>query len=70
MAIVSAMTEVFIEVFTWLTEAIQAVLSVFYTTTENGGELTVLGVLAIIALAISMFFLIVGLSQNFLHLRG
>ena len=67
MSIVSAMTEVFTEVFTWLQSAISTVLNVFYNT-ESG--LTVLGVLAIVALAISIFFLLVGLIQNFLHLRG
>lgn len=69
MEIITAMTEVFGEVFIWLQSAITSVLSVFYTSGENGG-LTVLGVLALVALAISIFFLLVGLIQNFLHLRG
>lgn len=63
------MTGVFDAVFTWIKGAITAVIEVFYTTGENGG-LTFLGVLALIALAISIFFLLVGLIQNFLHLRG
>ncbi len=67
MEIVAAMTDVFEAVFTWLQSAITSVLSVFYSA-ESG--LTVLGVLAIVALAISIFFLLVGLIQNFLHLRG
>lgn len=69
---ISAITGVFDAVFTWLKTAITSVLSVFYTagSGDTGGQLTFLGVLALIALAISIFFLLVGLIQNFLHLRG
>lgn len=66
-AILSAMTQVFTAVFAWLMEAISSVIGVFYVA-ETG--LTLLGVLAIIALSISLFFLVMGLIQNFLHLRG
>lgn len=69
MEIIASMTEVFSEVFTWLQSAITSVMAVFYTPGADGG-LTVLGVLAIVALAISIFFLLIGLIQNFLHLRG
>lgn len=71
-AIITAMTTVFDAVFTWLKTAITSVISVFYTagTGEAAGQLTFLGVLALVALAISIFFLLVGLIQNFLHLRG
>ena len=71
-AIISAMTAVFDAVFTWVKSAITSVIEVFYTTGSGdaGGQLTFLGVLALIALAISIFFLLVGLIQNFLHLRG
>lgn len=69
-AIITAMTAVFTAVFEWIMGAISAVIPVFWNATEGGGELTFLGVLALIALAISIFFLLVGLIQNFLHLRG
>ena len=71
-AIVTSMTTVFDAVFTWIKSAITSCIQVFYTagTGETGGQLTFLGVLALIALAISIFFLLVGLIQNFLHLRG
>lgn len=71
-AIITAMTAVFDAVFTWLKSAITSCISVFYTagTGDAGGQLTFLGVLALIALAISIFFLLVGLIQKFLHLRG
>lgn len=71
-AIITAMTTVFDAVFTWIKSAITSCIEVFYTagTGDSAGQLTFLGVLALIALAISIFFLLVGLIQNFLHLRG
>lgn len=71
-AIITAMTTVFDAVFKWVKTAITLCIEVFYTagSGETGGQLTFLGVLALIALAISIFFLLVGLIQNFLHLRG
>lgn len=71
-AIITAMTTVFDAVFTWVKSAITSCIEVFYTagSGETAGQLTFLGVLALIALAISIFFLLVGLIQNFLHLRG
>ena len=70
--IITAMTTVFDAVFTWLKTAITSCISVFYTagSGSESGQLTFLGVLALVALAISIFFLLVGLIQNFLHLRG
>ena len=72
MAIITAMTGVFDAVFQWIMTAVNAVIPVFWTagTGESGGQLTFLGILALIGLAISIFFLLVGLIQNFLHLRG
>ena len=64
--VISAITAVFTAVMSWIITAIQSVVAVFWT----GEALTFLGVLALIALGISIFFLLVGLIQNFLHLRG
>lgn len=64
--VITAMTAVFTEIFEWILGAINAVLAIFWT----GEALTFLGVLALVALGISIFFLLVGLIQNFLHLRG
>ena len=64
--VISAITSVFTAVMGWLQTAITSVVAVFWT----GEALTFLGVLALIALGISIFFLLVGLIQNFLHLRG
>lgn len=70
--IITAMTTVFDAVFTWIKSAITSCIQVFYTagSGDSAGQLTFLGVLALIALAISIFFLLIGLIQNFLHLRG
>ena len=69
-AIITAITTVWTSIFTWIISSIQSLVPIFYTTTETGGELTFLGVLAIIALGVGIFFLIMGVIQNFLHLRG
>jgi hypothetical protein len=70
--IISLITAVFTEVFSWLKTAITSVLAIFYTpgVGDAAGSLTVLGILALIALAVSIFFLLMGLIQNFFHLRG
>lgn len=72
MGIITAMTNVFDAVFTWILSAVNAVIPIFWTagTGDTAGQLTFLGILALIGLAISIFFLLVGLIQNFLHLRG
>lgn len=72
MTIITAMTGVFDAVFMWIMSAINAVIPIFWTagTGDKAGELTFLGILALIGLAISIFFLLVRLIQNFLHLRG
>lgn len=72
-AIITAMTAVFDAIFTWIASAITSIIPVFWvapTGEQTTGQLTFLGVLALIALAISIFFLLMGLIQNFLHLRG
>lgn len=67
MNIVTEMTEVFTEIMQWIITAITSVVGVFWNT-ETG--LTFLGILAIVALGVSIFFLLMGLIQKFLHLRG
>lgn len=59
-------TSVFSEVITWIVSALESVLAVFYAD----GALTFLGLLGVAGLAISVFFLIMGVIQNFLHFRG
>lgn len=68
----SVITDVFSEIIDWIITALQAVLAVFYTpgVGDAAGSLTFLGVLSVAGLAISVFFLIMGVIQNFLHFRG
>lgn len=65
-SVISAITAVFTAVMEWIITAITAVVAVFWT----GEALTFMGVLAVVGLAISIFFLLLGLIQNFLHLRS
>lgn len=70
-SIITAITTCWTAIFTWLTTSISSLVPIFYEVDAQGeGSLTFLGVLAIIALGVSVFFLIMGLIQNFLHLRG
>lgn len=64
--LITAITAVFDAVFTWLVSAIQVVIGLFWAE----GALTFLGVLALIALAIAIFWLLVGVISSFLHLRS
>lgn len=65
-SLITAITAVFDAIMTWLTGAIETAITLFWAE----GALTFLGILALIALGISIFFLIVGLISNFIHLRG
>lgn len=66
-AIVTAITSVFGAISDWVVDAIPKAVGIFYNA-EAG--LTFLGVLALMALGVSVFFLLMGLVQNFLHFRG
>lgn len=70
--IISAITTVWTAIFTWIISSIQSLIPIFWTegSGDTAGKLTFLGVLAIIALGVGLFFLIMGVIQNFLHLRG
>lgn len=63
---INAITTVWSDVMDWIVDALSSVQTVFY----NGTSLTFLGVLAVISVAIGIAFLILGVVQNFLHLRG
>lgn len=65
---IGSITEIWTEVMTWITTSLGSVQAVFYSTTDQ--ELTFLGVLAVIGVSIGIGFLIIGVVQNFLHLRG
>lgn len=63
---ISAITEVWTQIMTWITTSLASVQSVFYV--DN--NLTFMGVLAVISVAIGVAFLIIGVVQNFLKLRS
>lgn len=65
--VLAVILEVFSSVGTWITEAIQSLIPMFYAP-ETG--LTFMGVLAVAGLAFSVIFLVMGIIQNFLHFRG
>lgn len=64
--IVGGITAVWTEVADWIVTTLPNVVKVFYAD----GKLTFLGTLSVVALGVSVFFLIMGLIQKFLHLRG
>ena len=67
MDIVTQVTGVFTEISTWITTTLPSIVAVFYDA-ETG--LTFFGTLAVVGLAVAVFFLLMGVIQNFLHLRG
>lgn len=63
-AIITAITDVFSAVSTWLLEAIGNIAPIFYTAE---GGLTLIGVTTMMGLGISIIFLLIGVVSNFLH---
>ena len=66
LSIMASVLDVFTEISTWLIGALQNVIDLFW----SNGELTFFGVLAVAALGISIFFLLINVVQNFLHFRS
>ena len=66
-SVLDAILAVFMAIGEWISEAVTALIPMFYVA-ETG--LTFLGVLAVAGLAFSVVFLILGIIQNFLHFRG
>lgn len=72
MGVIEAITSVWTSLATWFTTTIPSLLAIFWTpgSGDTAGSLTFMGVLAVAALGVGVFFLIVGLIQNFLHFRA
>lgn len=70
MAILDAILAVFMGVGEWISQAVTSLIPMFWNSSDGGGTLTFLGVLAVAGLAFSVVFLIIGLIQNFMHFRG
>lgn len=67
MTVIESITTVFSNMFNWVSVSLKGLIPIFYDA-ETG--LTFFGTLSVVGLSISVFFLIMGLIQNFLHLRG
>ena len=63
---IGAITEAWTEIMTWITTSLNSVQTVFY----GADGLTFLGTLAVVGVAIGISFLVIGVVQNFLKLRG
>ena len=69
---IGSITSTWTSIMEWVTESLGDIQVVFYDATANSGDgaLTFLGVLAVISVAIGIVFLLIGVVQNFLHLRS
>lgn len=65
---ITAITNVFQGLGDWIADYMPTITEIFYNS--EAGALTFIGVLAVCGLAISIFFLLMGIIQNFLHFRG
>lgn len=65
---VTAVTNVFAGIGEWIADFLPTIMSLFWDV--EASSLTFLGILAVCGLAISIFFLLMGVIQNFLHFRG
>lgn len=65
---IGQITNAWTEVMEWILTSLADVQVVFYDT--DNGVLTFLGTLAVISVAVGIAFLLIGVIQNFLHLRG
>ena len=66
MTIITKITDVFSAIGDWITTAVGDIMPLFYAN----DDLTLLGVLAVCGLAVSIFFLLMGVIQRFLHFGG
>ena len=65
---ITSILAVWEEILQFFTDNFPSVQSMFWDT-AGGGQLTLLGTLCVINVAIGVFFLIMGVIQNFIHLR-
>ena len=68
--VVQAILDVFGDISEWIILQLSNITDIFWVQTGDSYSLTFLGVLAIIALGISVIFLLMRVIQNFLHFRG
>lgn len=70
MTIVSAILDIWSGISTWIIEALQSIVALFWVAGDaGGGQLTYFGVLSVVSVGIGIFFLLLRVLQNFLKLR-
>lgn len=69
---IEAITAVWTSILTWLSTSFGSLESLFWTAPTSGGtgSLTFLGILAVVSVGIGVVMMIIGVIQNFLHLRS
>lgn len=65
---IDAITNVWSSIMTVIVSLVNSAQELFWNSTDNA--LTFLGTLSVITVAVGVVFLIIGVIQNFLHLRG
>lgn len=60
----------FTKVGDWIVATLGSLTELFWTQSGDGVQLTFLGALSLVALGISVIFLMIRVIQNFLHFRG
>ena len=66
-SVIESLTGVFTKMAEWVSTTLPTLSGIFYDA-ESG--LTFIGTLSVAGLALSVFFLLMGVIQNFLHFRG
>lgn len=64
---IASITGVWSDIMEWIVTSLTSVQAVFVSAE---GQLTFLGTLAVVSVAIGIAFLVIGVIQNFLRLRG
>lgn len=65
---IEAITNVWTELMSVIVELINSAQALFWNTETS--TLTFMGTLAVISVAVGVVFLVIGVIQNFLHLRS
>ena len=66
-SVVTSVTSVFTAMAEWVSTTLPTLSGIFY---DDVSGLTFIGTLSVAGLALSVFFLLMGVIQNFLHFRG
>lgn len=76
MDLIKGVTDVFGAIGEWIISFLQSLIPLFWVEgtgvgeTATAGHLTFFGIMAVIGLAISVFFLLMRVIENFIHLRS